>query len=122
MNKIKKRKIYKNIYELEINFDRKDKSKNVKENYIFNGRSVTAICFNRKIKVFYLIRQFRPNYFFNNIKRYPLEIVAGGIKKKRGPVGKQFLREIHEETGCSSFIGQKDRLTYNCTGLPRRDY
>jgi hypothetical protein len=34
MNKIKKKKIYKNIYELEINFDQKDKSKNVKENYI----------------------------------------------------------------------------------------
>lgn len=89
MNKIKKKKIYKNIYELEINFDQKDKSKNIKENYIFNGRSVSAICFNRKIKVFYFIRQFRPNYFFNNTKRYPLEIVAGGIKKKR-PVDKRF--------------------------------
>ena len=75
MNKIKKKKIYKNIYELEINFDQNDKSKNIKENYIFNGRSVSAICFNRKIKVFYFIRQFRPNYFFNNTKRYPLEIV-----------------------------------------------
>ena len=94
MNKIKKKKIYRNIYELEINFDQKDNSQNIKENFIFNGRSVSAICFNRKIKEFYFIRQFRPNYFFNNTKTYPLEIVAGGIKKKETS-RQAVLREIH---------------------------
>ena len=106
MNKIKKKKIYKNIYELEINFDQKDKTKNIKENYIFNGRSVSAICFNRKIKVFYFIRQFRPNYFFNNTKRYPLEIVAGGIKKKETS-RQAVLREIHEELGVQALSVKK---------------
>ena len=106
MNKIKKKKIYKNIYELEINFDQKGKSKNIKEKYIFNGRSVSAICFNRKIKVFYFISQFRPNYFFNNTKRYPLEIVAGGIKKKETS-RQAVLREIHEELGVQALSVKK---------------
>ena len=101
MEKIRKKKIYKNIYELNINFGKSKSIKNISENYIFNGRSVSAICFNRKLKIFYFIRQFRPNYFFNKFKVKPLEIVAGGIKRNES--SRQAIhREIKEELGVTA--------------------
>ncbi|MDG2165489.1 MAG: NUDIX hydrolase [Alphaproteobacteria bacterium] len=98
MEKITKKKIYKNIYELNINLGKSKSIKDIKENYIFNGRSVSAICFNRELKIFYFIRQFRPNYFFNKFKVNPLEIVAGGVKKNESS-RHAILREIKEELG-----------------------
>ena len=84
MTNIKKRKIYKNIYELLIKYTNKLDFKEIRENYIYNGNSVSAICFNKQDQVFYFIRQMRPNYFFNKFSPYPLEIVAGGIKNRLG--------------------------------------
>jgi 8-oxo-dGTP pyrophosphatase MutT (NUDIX family) len=98
MEKITKKKIYKNIYELNINLGKNESIKNIKENYIFNGRSVSAICFNRELKLFYFIRQFRPNYFFNKLKVKPLEIVAGGIEINETS-RQAIIREIKEELG-----------------------
>ena len=90
---IKKKKIYKNIYELNINYKLNKKSKYIKENFIFNGNSVSAICYNAEEKVFYFIRQYRPNYHYNNFSSYPLEIVAGGINNKESS-RQAALREI----------------------------
>ena len=95
---IKKKKIYKNIYELNVNYKLNKKSKYIKENFIFNGNSVSAICYNAEEKVFYFIRQYRPNYHYNNFSSYPLEIVAGGINNKESS-RQAALREIKEELG-----------------------
>ena len=81
MVNIKKRKIFKDIYELDIKYSKRKNTKIYKENFIFNGKSVSAICFNKDLKVFYFIKQMRPNYFFHKFNNYPLEIVAGGINK-----------------------------------------
>ena len=96
MTNIKKRKIYKNIYELFIKYTNKLDFKEIRENYIYNGNSVSAICFNKQDQVFYFIRQMRPNYFFNKFSPYPLEIVAGGINKKESS-RQAIIREIKEE-------------------------
>ena len=98
MTNIKKRKIYKNIYELFIKYTNKLDFKEIRENYIYNGNSVSAICFNKQDQVFYFIRQMRPNYFFNKFSPYPLEIVAGGINKKESS-RQAIIREIKEELG-----------------------
>ena len=98
MPNIRKRKIYKNIYELFIKYTNKRDFKEIKENYIYNGNSVSAICFNEQDRVFYFIRQMRPNYFFNKFSPYPLEIVAGGINKKESS-RQAIIREIKEELG-----------------------
>ena len=95
---IKEKKIYKNIYELNIDFKFNKKTKFIKENFIFNGKSVSAICYNIEEKVFYFIRQFRPNYHYNNFSSYPLEIVAGGINNNETS-RQAALREIKEELG-----------------------
>ena len=95
---IKKKKIFKNIYELNINFKLNKKNKNIKENFVFNGNSVSAICYNSEDKIFYFIRQFRPNYHYNNFSLYPLEIVAGGINNNESS-RQAALREIKEELG-----------------------
>tara|TARA_B100000963_G_scaffold199679_1_gene173863 strand:+ start:649 stop:1194 length:546 start_codon:yes stop_codon:yes gene_type:complete len=98
MPNIRKKKIYKNIYELFIKYINKRDFKEIKENYIYNGNSVSAICFNEQDRVFYFIRQMRPNYFFNKFSPYPLEIVAGGINKKESS-RQAIIREIKEELG-----------------------
>ena len=98
MPNIRKRKIYKNIYELFIKYTNKRDFKEIKENYIYNGNSVSAICYNKQDRVFYFIRQMRPNYFFNKFSPYPLEIVAGGINNKESS-RHAIIREIKEELG-----------------------
>ena len=40
MVNIKKRKIFKDIYELDIKFSKRKNTKIYKENFIFNGKSV----------------------------------------------------------------------------------
>jgi hypothetical protein len=52
---IKEKKIYKNIYELNIDLKFNKKTKFVKENFIFNGKSVSAICYNIEEKYFILL-------------------------------------------------------------------
>ncbi len=81
---------------MKIKFD--DKSNNIKENFIFNGKSVSAICYNSNVKLFYFIRQFRPNYHYNKFSPFPLEVVAGGIKKNETS-RQAAIREIKEELG-----------------------
>ena len=98
MESIKKRKIFNNIYELDIKFSKQKNTRVYKENYIFNGKSVSAICFNKDQKIFYFIKQMRPNYFFHKFNNYPLEIVAGGINKNETSK-KAIIREIKEELG-----------------------
>ena len=98
MKIVKKNKIYKNIYELNMKLKFDGKSNKIKENFIFNGKSVSAICYNTELKLFYFIRQFRPNYHYNNYSPYPLEIVAGGIDKNETS-RQAIIREIKEELG-----------------------
>ena len=98
MPNIRKRKIYKNIYELFIKYTNKRDFKEIKENYIYNGNSVSAICYNKQDRFFYFIRQMRPNYFFNKFSPFPLEIVAGGINNKESS-RQAIIREIKEELG-----------------------
>ena len=43
MENIKKKRIYKNFFELNIKFDKKNESTEIKENYVFNGNSVSAL-------------------------------------------------------------------------------
>ena len=52
----------------------------------------------RKKKIFYFIKQFRPNYYLNKNKIFPLEIVAGGIDSNENP-RQAIIREIKEEIG-----------------------
>ena len=98
MKIIKKNKIFQNIYELNMEMKFGDKSNNIKENFIFNGKSVSAICYNSDVKLFYFIRQFRPNYHYNKFIPFPLEVVAGGIKKNETS-RQAAIREIKEELG-----------------------
>ena len=106
MVNIKKRKIFKDIYELDIKFSKRKNTKIYKENFIFNGKSVSAICFNKDLKVFYFIKQMRPNYFFHKFNNYPLEIVAGGINKNETSK-KAIIREIKEELGINAISVKK---------------
>ena len=98
MTNNKKRKLYTNIYELFINYTHKLDFTEIRENYIYNGNSVSAICFNKQDQVFYFIRQMRPNNYFNKFSPYPLEIVACGIKNKESS-RQAVIREIKEELG-----------------------
>ena len=106
MKIIKKNKIFQNIYELNMEMKFGDKSNNIKENFIFNGKSVSAICYNSDLKLFYFIRQFRPNYHYNNYSTYPLEIVAGGVKKNESS-RQAAMREIEEELGVKPLYVKK---------------
>lgn len=106
MVNIKKNKIFKNIYELDIRFSKKKNSEIYKENFIFNGKSVSAICYNRDLNVFYFIKQMRPNYFFHKFNNYPLEVVAGGINKNESNK-KAIIREIKEELGVEAISVKK---------------
>jgi len=106
MESIKKRKIFNNIYELDIKFSKQKNTRVYKENYIFNGKSVSAICFNKDQKIFYFIKQMRPNYFFHKFNNYPLEVVAGGINKKESSK-KAIIREIKEELGVKAISVKK---------------
>ena len=106
MERIKKKKIHKNIYELDIRFSNKKNATIYKENYIFTGRSVSAICYNKETKVFYFIKQMRPNYYFNKFKNFPLEIVAGGINKNESSKN-AVIREIKEELGVKAVSVKK---------------
>ena len=102
MENIKKKRIYKNFFELNIKFDKKNESTEIKENYVFNGNSVSAICYNEKLKLFYFIKQFRPTYYFSKLSSSPLEIVAGGINKNETS-REAIKREIQEELGAVSY-------------------
>ena len=106
MERIKKKKIHKNVYELDIRFSNKKNATIYKENYIFTGRSVSAICYNKETKVFYFIKQMRPNYYFNKFKNFPLEIVAGGINKNESSKN-AVIREIKEELGVKAVSVKK---------------
>ena len=75
----KKKKLVKKYYDLEFSLFQNGKKIKISENFQFNGHSVSAICYNKKEKIFYFIKQFRPNYYLSKNKIFPLEIVAGGI-------------------------------------------
>jgi len=104
--KYKKKNITKNFSNLEFSASQKGKEFQIKEHFQFNGHSVSAICYFPKEKIFYFIRQFRPNYFFNKNKAYPLEIVAGGIDKNENPK-QAIVREIKEEIGVKALSIKK---------------
>jgi|TARA_X000000368_G_scaffold55291_1_gene39233 8-oxo-dGTP pyrophosphatase MutT (NUDIX family) len=106
MENIKKKRIYKNFFELNIKFDKKNESTEIKENYVFNGNSVSAICYNEKLKLFYFIKQFRPTYYFSKLSSSPLEIVAGGINKNETS-REAIKREIQEELGVKPLVLKK---------------
>ena len=94
----KKDKLAKKYYGLEFSLFQNGKKFKINENFQFNGHSVSAICYHNKEKIFYFIRQFRPNYYFNKNKIFPLEIVAGGIDPNENP-RQAIIREIKEEIG-----------------------
>ena len=106
MKIVKKNKIYKNIYELNMKIKFDDKSNKINENFIFNGKSVSAICYNTELKLFYFIRQFRPNYHYNKFSPFPLEVVAGGVDKNETS-RQAAIREIKEELGVKPFSLKK---------------
>jgi ADP-ribose pyrophosphatase len=98
ITRYKKKKLAKKYYELEFSLFQNGKRIKISENFQFNGHSVSAICYIKKEKIFYFIRQFRPNYHFNENKIFPLEIVAGGIDPYENP-RQAIIREIKEEIG-----------------------
>ena len=81
----KKKKLAKKYYDLEFSLFQNGKKIKISENFQFNGHSVSAICYNKKEKIFYFIKQFRPNYYLSKNKIFPLEIVAGGIDSNENP-------------------------------------
>ena len=94
----KKKKLAKKYYDLEFSLFQNGKKIKISENFQFNGHSVSAICYNKKEKIFYFIKQFRPNYYLSKNKIFPLEIVAGGIDSNENP-RQAIIREIKEEIG-----------------------
>jgi len=94
----KKKKLAKKYYDLEFSLFQNGKKIKINENFQFNGHSVSAICYNKKAKIFYFIKQFRPNYYLSKNKIFPLEIVAGGIDSNENP-RQAIIREIGEEIG-----------------------
>ena len=104
--KYRKKNITKKFSNLEFTISQKGKEFQIKEHFQFNGHSVSAICYFPKEKIFYFIKQFRPNYFFNKNKGHPLEIVAGGIDKNENPK-QAIVREIKEEIGVKALSIKK---------------
>ena len=94
----KKKKLAKKYYDLEFSLFQNGKRIKISENFQFNGHSVSAICYHNKEKIFYFIKQFRPNYYLSKNKIFPLEIVAGGIDHNENP-RQAIIREIKEEIG-----------------------
>ena len=91
----KKKKLAKKYYDLEFSLFQNGKKIKISENFQFNGHSVSAICYNKKEKIFYFIKQFRPNYYLSKNKIFPLK--PPGPSKSESLIANMFLPFISSD-------------------------